>query len=274
MNCYKKAVSELEALDFVELRAAIVTHTHLDHFGGVIDVLEELQERFTGTLFFNHDSFLAMPGTDDNKRNLRGLLTRALEFDDRVGRAHSDVEPLVLGSTRITLLAPSYAQLLRAVAAGQPNLASGIVLIESEDKSMIIGGDAQLDAWRLAASRLPRDSIARWPHHGGSISRSEGAQAELLQLLQPSAVLVSVGASNNHSHPSDEFFDAVVAHGSKLLCTQATTKCTANDSGEVCAGSIRIDLTAGGSPQPMPSRTDHDEFIRLLGSAQCINARS
>ena len=54
-------VDELERLGFSELCDAIVTHTQLDHFGGVLDVLEALAERFTGTLRFNQDSFLATP---------------------------------------------------------------------------------------------------------------------------------------------------------------------------------------------------------------------
>src|SRR5215218_6905536 len=56
-----EALREFDYLGLAELRAAIVSHTQLDHFGGVLDVLEALADRFTGTLHFNHDSFMATP---------------------------------------------------------------------------------------------------------------------------------------------------------------------------------------------------------------------
>ena len=267
---HQQAIAALQSLGFTELCAAVVTHSHSDHFGGVLDVLEELHERFTGVLFLNHDTLLAMPGTTKNKNILRAVLTRALELGDRVSRAHADLGTQTLGTTTWTLLAPSYPQLLRAVAAGQPNLASGIVLIESEGKSVIVGGDAQIDAWKDAESRLPTGSIVRWPHHGGEISRSRGAHQSLLQLLDPTAVLISVGARNRYSQPSNEFFEAIKDHGGQLLCTQATAKCTAGGAGKVCAGSIRVALTTGSSPQPQTSTPDHKTFVQGLGSAQCI----
>ena len=267
---HEQAIAALESLEFTELCAAVVTHSHTDHFGGVLDVLDELKERFTGVLFLNHDSLLAMPGTIKNKNIVRALLTRALELEHRISRAHDDIGPQTLGTTTWTLLAPSYPQLLRAVAAGQPNLASTIVLIESANKSVIIGGDAQIDSWEAVQSRLPKGSIVRWPHHGGRISRSQGAHQSLLQMLNPISVLVSVGADNAYSHPSDEFFQAVKHHGSQLLCTEATAQCTAGGAGKVCAGSIRIQLTSGSGPLPQPSRHAHPAFILGLGSARCI----
>ena len=272
---HEAAVAALEELDFSELSAAVVTHSHLDHFGGVLEVLEQLQERFTGVLYYNHDSLVAMPrytdGSDDNKPKVRALLTRALEFGERVSRAQSDIPSQTLGTMIWTLLAPSYTQLLRAVVSGSPNLASGIVLIQSEGRNVVVGGDAQLEVWKAVQAELPSQSIVRWPHHGGKISNSSGGHRSLLRLLNPTAVLVSVGANNQHDHPSDDFFTAVAGHSSRLLCTQVTTKCTVGSPGGQCAGSIRIHLASGSEPQPTPSRPDHDAFVRMLGAARCLS---
>ena len=57
------AVAALNRLRFSELSAAVVTHSHLDHFGGVLDVPSRLEDRFTGVLYVNHDTILAMGGT-------------------------------------------------------------------------------------------------------------------------------------------------------------------------------------------------------------------
>ena len=267
------ALAVLEGLGYSELKAVIVTHSHIDHFGGVLDVLKHLPERFAGALHFNHDTLLAMPRStdelDDTRSRVRALIRGMLDYQDQVARAQPDIGPQTLGSMTWRLLAPSYPQLIRAVALGNANLASGIVVIESEGKTVVVGGDAPLKIWQQVKEDLPGRSIVRWPHHGGSISSSDTSQVTLLRLLDPEAVLVSVGANNDHGHPSNEFFEAVSEHGSRLLCTQATTKCTGT-TGSRCAGSIQIDLTSESGPSLIPARPDHDTFVRSLNTARCL----
>lgn len=268
-----KALAALEDLDYSELKAVVVTHSHIDHFGGVLDVLKHLPERFAGTLFFNHDTLLAMPRSADesvdNVSKVRALLRRMFDYKDQVARAQSDLGPQTLGSMTWRLLAPSYPQLIKAVALGDPNLASGIVVIESEGEAVVVGGDAPLEVWEQVEAELPTRSIVRWPHHGGYISSSGAGHRLLLEMLDPDAVLVSVGANNSYGHPSDEFFEAVSAHGSRLLCTQATTKCT-GIAGWRCTGSIQIDLTSASGPKLLPARPGHGAFVWFLKSARCL----
>ena len=270
---HRQALAALEEMDYSELKAVVVTHSHIDHFGGVLDVLKHLPERFTGALHFNHDTLLAMQRStdesEDNKFKVRALLRRMFDYSNQVVRAQSDIGPQTLGSMTWRLLAPSYPQLIRAVAAANANLASGIVVIESEGKTVVVGGDAPLKIWQQVREDLPTRSIVRWPHHGGYISSSNTGHATLLELLDPEAVLVSVGANNIHKLPSDEFFAAVAARGSRLICTQATTKCT-GATGLRCAGSIQIDLTSAGGPTPIPARSDHDTFVQSLKAARCL----
>src|SRR5437660_1645169 len=91
---HQLVVDELERLGFAELCDAIVTHTQLDHFGGVLDVLETLAERFTGMLRFNQDSLLATPVSGEERRvagrKLRALIHRAREYGERVTRAEAN----------------------------------------------------------------------------------------------------------------------------------------------------------------------------------------
>lgn len=268
-----KALAALKELGYSELTAVVVTHSHIDHFGGVLDVLAHLPGHFTGSLYFNHDTLLAIPRSsdesEDTKTKVRALLRRTLEYSDQVVRAQPDIGPQTLGSMTWRLLAPSYPQLIRAVALGNPNLASGIVVIESEGRTVVVGGDAPLETWQQVKKGLPTRSIVRWPHHGGSISKSDTGQATLLELLDPEAVLVSVGANNRYKLPSDEFFTAVAVHGSRLLCTQATTKCTGT-TGSQCAGSIKIELTSTSKANPIPARLNHVTFVQNLNAARCL----
>jgi len=273
---HRSAIDELEALGFSELTAAIVTHSHRDHFGGVLDLLEELAERFTGTLYLNIDTLVAMPpgpGEElkQNKTIVRALLNRAREYAGRVAKADSDVPIQTLGGISWQLLAPTYDQLLEAVASGNPNIASGIVLIRSPGGDVVVGGDAPLESWQGVEGHLPSQSVVRWPHHGGHLSPADDAQDVLMALLKPSVVLVSVGAQNAHGHPSGGFFDAVSAHGSRLLCTEATASCAGGDGGGVCAGSVRVHLANNAEPLIEPATADHQTVIEGWGTARCLD---
>lgn len=266
------AISELEKLGFSELSAAVVTHTHLDHFEGVIEVIEILKERFTGTLYYNHDHFISVhqsaSGWTFNKPKLIGLLRRALSFEPRLQRAQPDIGPQTLGAMTWTLLAPTHPQLTRAIVEGNPNFASAIVLIEFGDRSVVIGGDAPLEVWRAVQDQLPEKSIVRWPHHGGKIA---GSHDDLFDLLNPSDVIVSVGATNTYGHPDDDFFAAASRSNCRLRCTQATRKCGPPSEEDMCAGSIRIDFGAGGRPGIQASRADHDAYVSGLASPRCLD---
>lgn len=270
---YGAAISELERLGFSELSAAIVTHSHLDHFEGVIEAIEILKERFTGKLHYNHDTFIAAHKHEDgwkyNKPKLIGLLRRALSLEPRLQRAQPDIGTQTLGTMTWTLLSPTHSQLTEAIITHNPNFASAIVLIEFEDQSVVIGGDAPLKVWKAVQDQLPENSIVRWPHHGGGIA---GSQDDLFALLDPSDILVSVGSTNAHGHPSEAFFAAASGHRSRLRCTEATKKCDHGGGGDMCAGSIRIVFETGRNPQFQTSRPDHDNYINNLDTPRCLSS--
>ena len=275
----KEAFAALEQLDFSRLDAVVVTHSHLDHFGGVLDVIDRLQVPFGGKLYVNQDTLPSMAAASGwSPSDLDSLYLRLLELDDsQVDRADSSIGTQSLGGTSWTLVAPTYLRVIGAVRQRNPNLASGIVIIKSDDQSMVVGGDAPLASWRAARAQLPHGAVVRWPHHGGAISSTRDPQQrlsdqrDLLKLLQPSDVLVSVGGGNGYGHPQDEFFQAVEPHGLAPVCTQATPKCTGGGDGMSCAGSIRVELGSGANtPTVTPDREDHAKFVRSLASPRCI----
>jgi competence protein ComEC len=272
---HAQALGELERLGLTELRAAIVSHSQLDHFGGVLDVLEALADRFTGTLHFNHDSFMAMPvaGLDRKVagRKLRALINRAREYEDRLRRADADAAEQTAGSIAAKLLAPTYGEITAALAEGDPNRASAVVLLQVGADSVVVGGDAPLATWERIADRLPKGCVVRWPHHGGGIGPQADAHARLHELLDPSVVVVSVGATNGHGHPTPAFFAATGGRPGQLLCTQATAACLAGGKpAGTCAGTVRIQVDGSGTPTVIPNTPDHPTLVASLGNAQCL----
>lgn len=273
------AVDELDDLGLTELRHAIVSHTQLDHFGGVLDTLEQLADRFTGTLHFNQDSLMAVPVVGDARKvagqQLRALINRASEFGDRVKRAEDAAPPGAVGSLSWKLMAPSYADVLAAIANADPNLASGIVLLTVGSNAVVIGGDAQLATWERIAQDVPKAAVVRWPHHGGAIDADPEAHARLRELLQPAKVIVSVGARNKYGHPTKGFFEALGGRPGRLFCTQATPACVSGDgAGGVCAGSIRIRVGAAGVPTVTTATPNHAAVVAGFGNGQCTRRQS
>jgi competence protein ComEC len=271
---HRQAVDEFDRLGLTDLRAVIVSHSQADHFGGVLDVIEELQDRYTGTLYYNHDTFMATPvaGADRKAagRKLRALLIRTREFGDRIARAELPAQGAI-GSIVWRLLAPTYSDINEALITGDPNRASGVVLIEVGVSRAVIGGDAQLATWESIKEALPMGCVVRWPHHGGSLGPELDAHRTLWELLKPSVVLVSVGSTNSFGHPSTEFFAAARRYSTRLLCTQATSACVSKGRrGGVCAGSIRIVLDGENEPRVEPSAANHAAVIAAFGEGQCL----
>jgi competence protein ComEC len=275
---HEKALSELEARAYRQISVAIITHSDEDHAGGMLDLLEASREHFEGDLFFNCDSVLAIPvsGSEHKVAGMRrrALINRAREYGDRVKDARYGVGGSI-GEISWKLMAPTVRELMDALADGDPNLASGVVLLSIDDFDTIIGGDAQLRTWERIKDELPKKATIRWPHHGGSISDRDHAEAQnrLFEILDPSRVIVSVGATNTHNHPFDAFFSARSAHGAHLICTEATAKCVTGGHGGQCAGTVWLEFLNGNFEVNVDA-PNFETRIRSFGNAQCLRLSS
>ncbi|HEX4081632.1 MAG TPA: hypothetical protein VHX40_01620, partial [Acidimicrobiales bacterium] len=252
----------------------IASHSQMDHFGGLLNILEMVGDRFAGELHFNQDSMLAMPVASDREKNLAGkrlraLLHRARQYGERLRHATPTSSPVVVGSLSVDILSPTPYEVVTAVATNDPNLASAVVVLRTEGRSIVLGADAQMSTWERIADQLPKGAIVRWPHHGGSIGPA-GSHARLIAILEPTDVLVSVGATNSYGHPSTEFFTAAQSMPAVLRCTQATSTCAAG-GGRLgpCAGAIRVEFSGRNGTLITTEVADHDERIEALGNAQC-----
>jgi competence protein ComEC len=273
-----EVVAELRRLGAKTLAIALVTHSHMDHFGGVLDVLEELGEEFGGDLYLNHDTLMAIPVPGDDRgvagRKLRALLTRAREFGSRVHRAEVPADGSGLGGKvgdiSWTLLAPTFDDAATALTSGNPNLASGVVLLTLGEDNFVIGADAQAPTWSRLRHALPKEAVVRWPHHGGALSADPDDVSKLFDALRPAVVLVSVGATNAHGHPTEEFFSAAGGRPGRLYCTQATPACVAGAGpGGVCAGTIRVESNGDGHPSVLPAASNHGQVVAAFGNGRC-----
>lgn len=164
------------------LVAAIASHNHDDHIGGMDAVLSGFP---IGRYFAN-----GRPPENENARSVEKWLT-----DRGVVRSPPPWAPILLDDVRITV----FPSLLDPAAASENNSSLG-VLIERGNFRALLTGDSEADelnAW-LKAARIPDVNILKAAHHG---SRN-GVTPGWLDRTKPEVVVISVGATNGYGHPA------------------------------------------------------------------------
>lgn len=213
----------------------VLTHSHLDHVGGLSGVLHQRQ---VGRVF---TSPLSEPITG-HRLVLSVLATRGLRLEQVSAGATLDV-----GDVHLDVLGPR--QLFHG-SRSDPNNAS-VVLKATLGRTrtrILLPGDAELDAQDdlLASGVDLRADILKVPHHGSAYS-----DPAFLQAVHAQLALVSVGRDNDYGHPSplliaelarlgvpvrrtDQDGDiAVVRDGSRLVPVVHSTR-TGNARGPPC----------------------------------------
>jgi beta-lactamase superfamily II metal-dependent hydrolase len=170
------------------------------------------------------------------------------------------------------------------------NNTSTILRITGTSSSALLTGDLEPEGWKLLKSNYPalKSNVLKFPHHGGAWKEAE--TDDLLDCVQPSIVVISVGSNNTYDHPKAEVFSSLHKRNKlHLLCTQATNKCqqsVQNERGSItnkfqieskdkntffispkqghcpCAGSIIIEL--GDEPRVLqPDSNFHESIINI-----------
>ncbi len=161
------------------LAAAVASHNHDDHIGGMKAVLADFPvERY----FSNH-----RPPTNQNAREVELWLARR-----GIRSPPPPWDPIMLGDVRITVF-PSVL-----TGASENNSSLG-VLVERGAFRALLTGDSELEAlsaW-LEAGIIPDVDVLKAAHHGAR----NGVTPGWIDRTKPEVVVISVGATNSYGHP-------------------------------------------------------------------------
>lgn len=181
------------------LAAAIASHNHDDHIGGMDAVLSDYK---IGEYLYN-----GRPPTNYNAENVEKWLR-----EKHIPTPKPPWQPIQLGDARITVfpspLAPGDAT---------ENTSSLGVLIERGKFRALLTGDSEieeLNAW-MARRKIPRVTLLKAAHHGAR----NGLNPGWLQVTRPEVVVISVGANNTYGHPDPMALRYYGTHHRKIYRT-------------------------------------------------------
>jgi competence protein ComEC len=286
----------LTAERIVQLEAepdtVIVSHSHLDHLGGVIELCDLVRVR---AIHYNHDR--AKSANPDLNKKLTALLRALAALEDEgvvLGDARDD-DGGVVGSLNWTVVAPSKGELTAAYAASKPNAGCAIVHLESNGVRVLLTGDSDHELWNglLASGRDISSDILLIPHHGGEIDPTDSGVlvGAIADAVGASYHIISVGSNNSYDHPRRDVLEELASrrHKARLLCTQLNRLCLGATSEEdvraeakrslpttsdgmgtrghgcPCAGTIVLRF-AEGAITAAPLREEHGAVLALLSA--------
>ncbi len=183
------------------LDAALITHMHDDHYGGLCELkgLVGCDEVFVGE------------GVSDDLPSVVGAavgeLTGSGAEELRAG------ESLRFCDFRLTCLWPA------GETDGSENEDSVCLLLTydsgGKSLSMLLTGDAESDSLEEVAAEAGDIDVLKVGHHGSKVSITSEEAEELMAEVS----VASAGKDNSYGHPTQECIDVLEASGSKFLCT-------------------------------------------------------
>jgi competence protein ComEC len=271
---HEDALAALRAYGARRLELAVVTHQHLDHLGGVYSTVTSFP-----TSCVRMNPVTHVPADPDERKKLRAAL-RAVSGLPRQNIATAGAcvgDEGAVGELQWQVLAPDLSQLFNAQAASNPNHASVVMKLSVATYRILLGSDADAESWTEIMARGSDISanVFQLPHHGASMVGQAGqvGLGQLLDAVQASHYLISVGSKNNYGHPAGSTLADIRARcgQAQTFCTQLNAVCAGRAPGANirCAGTVAISFIKG-TMTVLPSVADHRAAVSKLPAAQCI----
>ena len=287
-------VDYLESANVASLGLVVITHSDLDHAGGIIDVIRAFSGP-TQTIAMLLDRPLQNDTQTDKKyRVMLQELAELLCEDIKPQEPYAGHE-MRFGEVVIATLHPNYPDRLRALAQNNRNDLSIVLGLHYKGTRILLCGDVQRQGWQWMMDRdtsLKAD-VFKFPHHGAWYD-GEPTLEQVLNLVDPSLVVISVGSTNGYGHPSLDTLNLLrgTLTNGRFVCTQATSRCHSeleataihvrdllpdesrgghsfkNTRSCPCAGNVTVRVSGDGVTVS-PTREEHTPVIDLFARPQC-----
>lgn len=212
------------------LNTVVLSHGHLDHYGGLVSIAEEIPiERLLVP-----EGLLEEVQTADKGSGALAFTLKALKHQG------THIEVVQHGSLRHL---PDSVRLLFWQPLGPEaghNDSSLVMQVEHQNIRLLFAGDlehAGEAALLTSEGFMPRTDVLKVPHHGSSTSST----ADFLAALSPRDAIISVGERNRFRHPSPRVVERYAHRQSRVWRT--------DQQGAVCVCSTGSSYTIQAKKQ-------------------------
>ena len=195
--------------------AIILTHPHLDHYGGFVEALDNYK------INLEMDSGNNNPGSSGFDIYIKKLA------ENKVRRI------LAKRGTRVTLDKGIYLDILFPVTNKEgfsPHDEMVVARLVYGNSSFLLTGDMEdnLENYLLSLGGSLKSDVLKVGHHGSKTSTSES----FLGWVKPALAIISAGQGNKYGHPHKEVTDRLVRFGIPTLRTDEKGTIVLKSDGE------------------------------------------
>lgn len=192
-------IGELKEQGCKEVRVLVFTHTHVDHYGGGVSILDT----------FKVDEIWQPATASSSAVGWRALEDTAQSKDIRIVGVSAGTTAR-WGNARVQVLNPTLS------ASSGANNSSVVLLVSAGRSDLLLTGDAELEAEeQVANGALPDVELIKASHHGSQ----NGADARLITIVAPDISVISVG-QNSYGHPNQQAVSLLSGKGTVLRTDQ------------------------------------------------------
>lgn len=236
----KEFARRVDALTSGPIDLMILSHPHLDHYGGLMEVLERVGAKRYLEPGFEHNA----PGYPEllTALQLKGVEIRISDRDTLTKN-----EPLVIdlgGGAKLTVLWPQRPlHPFLFDTRSDPNANSIVARLSYGDHSVLFTGDAEpeTEAHFLRLGTDLRADVLKVGHHGSRFSST----TPFLQRIRPKLAVISCGKNNPYRHPGPDTLERLTAAGAQIKRTDL--------EGEIIVRLSSAGVTVQDSKQSQPT---------------------
>lgn len=204
-----------------KIELVIVTHPQVDHFGGIIDVLDSYQvESIMIPNIISSSKEYQLLGKSITESQVRIIDPSKIE-EISLGLIHLEIvhpDSAYFASNASDLVDLSAENVLGSMTTdNDPNDFSIVANLRLGEFDAIFTGDigpAVIDDV-ISTGELVDVEYIKVPHHGSK----NGLTRELLESVSPEIAVISSGKDNRYGHPHKEIIDLLSEYGVKVLRT-------------------------------------------------------
>ena len=230
------------------IRLAVVTHSHSDHFGGLISLCRESEQRIETVMLMDDAALRQNSKPEDLENLLRELVSRKRSGATQVSLVNGAQELYSADGLRLRVAYPADISGIGKLPL-DVNRTSMVIILEcvNSDASspmVVFGSDAPLAAIKATcAGATPL--VFTGPHHGGPQGK-RGKTPDYWRFfkddMHPGCIFLSVGRSNGYQLPDPNYIKGAANAGITTCCSQLARRCDENRTVDVFEGSALVGI--------------------------------